>query len=186
MRGSSRVFAVRASCVMMHPHALMCLFGLSSTTSFSSLCSPSSLLSSCPSSCPSTSSSTTRWTNSLCTLANEDLGTRHSYRVRPSHSGTIIYYFQLDKTRSWIFHTHTGDDCRILSCVTSRFWDSCWTKRQLGTTWIFQRSRNVWHAQDAWDTIDQFVCYKATTKRSRSRQSTESVDSSRTFLAFTI
>ena len=34
MRGSSRVFVVRASLVMMHPHALMCLFGLSSTTPF--------------------------------------------------------------------------------------------------------------------------------------------------------
>ena len=37
------------------------------------------LLSSCPSSCQSTSSSRMWWTNSLCTLANEDLGTLAEY-----------------------------------------------------------------------------------------------------------
>ena len=69
--------------VMSHLHALMCLFWLSSTTPLSSLRCPSSLLSSCPSSCPSTSSSTMRWTNSMCTFANEDLGTLAE--VRPCH-----------------------------------------------------------------------------------------------------
>ena len=64
---------------MSHLHALMLCVWLSSTTLLSSLCWPSSLLSSCPSSCPSTSSSTMRWTNSLCTLANEDLGTLAEY-----------------------------------------------------------------------------------------------------------
>ena len=38
MRGSSPVFVVRASLVMVHPHALMCLFWLSSTAPLSSLC----------------------------------------------------------------------------------------------------------------------------------------------------
>ena len=79
MRGSSRVFVVRASLVMIHLHALVCLFRLSSTSPLSSLCCPSSLLSSCPSSCPATSSSRMWWTNSLCTPANEDLGTLAEY-----------------------------------------------------------------------------------------------------------
>ena len=74
MRGSRRVFVVRASCVVV-----MCSFWLSSTTPFSSLRSPSSFLSSCPSSCPTTSSSRMWWTNSLCFLANEDLGTFAEY-----------------------------------------------------------------------------------------------------------
>ena len=56
-----------------------CLFWLSATSPLSSLRCPSSLLSSCPFSCPSTSSSTMWWTNSLCTLANEDLGTLAEY-----------------------------------------------------------------------------------------------------------
>ena len=45
----------------------------------SSLCCLFSLLSSCLSSWPSTSSSTLRWTNSLCTSANEHLGTLAEY-----------------------------------------------------------------------------------------------------------
>ena len=77
-QGSS-VFVVRASCVMSHLHALMCLFWLSSTTPLSSLCWPSSLLSSCSFSCPSTSSSTMWLTNSMYTLANEDVGTLAEY-----------------------------------------------------------------------------------------------------------
>ena len=60
----------RTSCVI-----LMCLFWLSSTVPLSPLYSTSSLLSSNPSSCPSTSSSNMWWTNSLCTLAKEDLDT---------------------------------------------------------------------------------------------------------------
>ena len=40
---------------------------------------PSSLLSPCPSFCPSTSSSRMWWTNSLCTSANEYLGTLAEY-----------------------------------------------------------------------------------------------------------
>ena len=55
------------------------LIVLSSTTPLSSLSSRSSLLSPCPSFCPSTSSSRTWWTNSLCTPANEDLGTLAEY-----------------------------------------------------------------------------------------------------------
>ena len=74
-RGSSRKFGVLTSRVMTHLHELMCLFRLSSTSPLSSLCCTSSPLSSCLSSCPSTSSSTMWWTNSLCTPANEDLGT---------------------------------------------------------------------------------------------------------------
>ena len=57
----------------------MCLIWFSSTTPLSSLCWPSSLLSSCPSSCPSALSSRMLWTNSLCTLANDDLGTLAEY-----------------------------------------------------------------------------------------------------------
>ena len=79
MRGSSRKLGVRTSCVMCHPHALMCLFWFSSTSPLSSLCCLSSLLSSCLSSWPSTSSSTMWRTNSLCSLANEDLGTLAEY-----------------------------------------------------------------------------------------------------------
>ena len=87
MRGSSREFVVRTSRVMSHLHSLMCLFWLSSTTPLSSLYSPSSLLSSCLSFCPSTSSSTMWWTNSLCTLANEGLGTLAEHLQRPPHLG---------------------------------------------------------------------------------------------------
>ena len=50
-RGSRRKFGVRTSRVMCHPHSLMCLFWFSSTTPLSSLCCPSSLLSSCLSCC---------------------------------------------------------------------------------------------------------------------------------------
>ena len=61
MRGS-KLRVCRAH-IMCHPHVfVMTLFDYS----LSFLCSPSSLLSSCPSSCPSTSSSTMWWTNSLC------------------------------------------------------------------------------------------------------------------------
>ena len=62
--------------VQLHAHAWLksCV-----CSALSSLCSPSSLLSSCPSSCPSTSSSRMWWTNSLCTLANEDLRTLAEY-----------------------------------------------------------------------------------------------------------
>ena len=57
---------------------MLCVW-FSSTSSFSSLCCLSSLLSSCLSSWPSTSSSTMWWTNSLCTSADEDLGTLAEY-----------------------------------------------------------------------------------------------------------
>ena len=102
MRGSnsSRVFVVRASLVMIHPHALMCLFWLSSTTPLSPPCSPSSLLSSCPSSCPSTLSSRMRWTNSLCTLANEDLGTLAEYD--PLTGYELNDYLIMEATETYI------------------------------------------------------------------------------------
>ena len=57
----------------------LCLIVLSLTTPLSSPSSPSSLLSPCLSFCPSTSSSRMWWTNSLCTSANEDLGTLAEY-----------------------------------------------------------------------------------------------------------
>ena len=78
-QGSSRKFGVRTSRVMCHPHLLTCLFWPSTTSPLSSLCCPSSLLSSCLSSWPSTSSSTMWWTNSLCTPANEDFETLAEY-----------------------------------------------------------------------------------------------------------
>ena len=105
MRGSSRVFVVRTSRVMSHLHALMCLFRLSSTTPLSSLCWPSSLLSSCLSSWPSTSSSTMWWTNSLCTLANEDLGTLAEY-------DPLTGYMSPTTTTSWRLLKHTSRNPR--------------------------------------------------------------------------
>ena len=66
---------IHASCALWS----LCLIALSSTTPFSSPSSPSSLLSPCLSFCPSTSSSRMWWTNSLCTSANEDLGTLAEY-----------------------------------------------------------------------------------------------------------
>ena len=56
-----------------------CVFDSLQFLHFFSLCWSSSLLSSCLSSWTSTSSSTSWWTNSLCTLANEDLGTLAEY-----------------------------------------------------------------------------------------------------------
>ena len=56
-----------------------CVFDSLRLLHFSSLCCLSSLVSSCLSSWPSTSSSTMWWTNSLCTSANEDLGTLAEY-----------------------------------------------------------------------------------------------------------
>ena len=53
---------------MCHPHVfVLTLLDYSSFLSLLTIFSPSS--------CPSTSSSRMLWTNSLCTLANEDLGT---------------------------------------------------------------------------------------------------------------
>ena len=66
---------IHASCVLWS----FCLIVLSSTTPLSSPSSPSSLSSPCLSFCPSTSSSRMWWTNSLCTSANEDLGTLAEY-----------------------------------------------------------------------------------------------------------
>ena len=80
MHGSSRKFGVRTSRVMCHPHALMCLFWLSATSQLSSLGCPSTILSSWP----STSSSMMWWTSSLCTPANEDLGTLAEYDPSPT------------------------------------------------------------------------------------------------------
>ena len=57
----------------------VCLIALSSTTPFTSSFSPSSLWSPCSSFCPSTSSSRMWRTNTLCTPANEDLGTLAEY-----------------------------------------------------------------------------------------------------------
>ena len=73
--GLSRKFGVRTSHSMCHPHPLMLCVWFSSATPLSSLCCLSSFLSSCLSFWPSTSYSRMWWTNSLCTLANEDLGT---------------------------------------------------------------------------------------------------------------
>ena len=65
--------------LMRHLHALMLCVLFSATSPLSSPCCLSSLPSSCFSSWPSTSSSTMWWTNSLCTSANEDLGTLAEY-----------------------------------------------------------------------------------------------------------
>ena len=66
---------IHASCALWS----LCLIALCSTTSFSSPCSPSCFLSLCPSFFASTSSARMWWTNSLCTSANEDLGTLAEY-----------------------------------------------------------------------------------------------------------
>ena len=63
---------------MRHLHALMLCVRFSATLPSSSCCL-SSLLSSCSSAGSSASSSTVWWTNSLCTSANEDLGTLAEY-----------------------------------------------------------------------------------------------------------
>ena len=84
-RGSSRKFGVRTSHSMCHLLALMLCVWFSSTSPLSSLCCLSSPLSSCLSSWPSTASSTMWWTNSLCTSANEDLGTLAEYNPLTSY-----------------------------------------------------------------------------------------------------
>ena len=70
---------------MSHLHALMLCICFSSTSPLSSICCLSSLLSSCFSFWPPTSSSTMWWTNSLCTSANEDLGTLAEFNPLTSY-----------------------------------------------------------------------------------------------------
>ena len=105
MRGSSHKFGVRTSHSMSHLHALMLCVWFSSTSPLSSLCCPSSLLSSCLSSCPSTSSSTMWWTNSLCTSANEDLGSLPEYDPLTWRTCLVARWWSL--TRNWVI----SSDC---------------------------------------------------------------------------
>ena len=68
-----------------------CVFDSLRLPPLSSLCCLSSLLSSCLSSWPSTSSSTMWWTKSLCTSANEDLGTLAEYDPLTSYEPNDLH-----------------------------------------------------------------------------------------------
>ena len=144
MRGSSRVFVVRASCVIS-----ICLFWFSSTTPLSSLCSPSSLLSSCPSSCPSTSCSRMWWTNSLCTLADEDLGTLAEYDPLTYCKTMYCYRKDLPSTstrgnasewnsfyKEWINSRRNKSQKRKTSCVHHDSESHGW--------WIWYGGNSTW------------------------------------------
>ena len=84
-----------ASHSMCHLHALMLCVWFSST-SLSSRCCPS-LSSPCP--CPATSSSTMWWTNSLCILANAELGTLPKYDPLATSWRTQRFCGQMHLTR---------------------------------------------------------------------------------------
>ena len=71
-------------------------------TPFSSPSSPSSLLSPRPSFCPSTSSSRMWWTNSLCTSANEDLGTLAEYDPLTPRGNKANMWREMEKKRNFV------------------------------------------------------------------------------------
>ena len=124
-----------------------------------------------------------------------------TYFMHKARKKNTLSYFELDET-SLEFSKQIANDCpldqefftgkyrkhRRLSCVAPRFRDSCWTKRQPGTTWSLQDRGSCAVPKMLKIPRDQakhfavvVVCYKASPKRSRSRQSKESaVDSSNT------
>ena len=93
--------------LMRHLHALMLCVWFSTTSHFSSSCCLSSLLSSCFSSWPLSSSSTLWRTNSLCTSANEDLGTLAEYDplTQFAHQNSNTLHWHQKPTRR---HTDQG------------------------------------------------------------------------------